>query len=184
MHRRARIKAVANLSAARRPASKSSSDVSNKKKECETPSEKEIEECEDKINSKDFMKSSNSLPVNKPADNLIENISTEKEDRESLDVSERDLTEKCQGAKSQVVLPDTIEEAEELNNSSESSSKLQHEEATFKTPLQMPRVDGDSFNASTSVPSSTKHRRFKIAPRLVVSRNSSKVVSLNISKIN
>ena len=55
------------------------------------------------------------------------------------------------------------------------TTTLSNEPATFKTPLQMPRVENDSPGTSAQAStSSNKFRRFKIAPRLNTSRSVTK----------
>lgn len=177
MHRRARIKAVANLSASRRAANKGNSDVSNKTKE----NESEIIKSDIEINPEEQGKSSESLPVIKPHDNVTHCL-TENNDVNVTEENEINVTEKCQETSQTEVLPSAIEEVQEIKYSCESSNALQHDTATFKTPLQIPRVDDDSSSSSTSVPSAIKHRRFKIAPRLIASRNTPRaLVSVNTS---
>lgn len=161
MQRRARIKAVANLSTSRRPANKNNSGI-GAKNETEK-SEAIVEITQEGNDSIDTIQSS--VP------NVASSVGAEHKD------DARVATEISSEINKKSLDQDPAEQAEtnhKVPNHSEDHTTSHDESATFKTPLQMPRTDNEPAGSSSSLssqPSGNKFRRFKIAPRLNASRN-------------
>lgn len=128
--RRARIKAVANLSTARRPAAKTTYNE-NTEKPCDAGNQ------------------------------MI--ASGENAADSSLDVAKNVPIDAAENKD-----PEPDHEISRAHNQNE-NQQVSPVPTTFKTPLQIPR--NDHTGPATSQPSADKSRRFKIAPRLNVSRS-------------
>lgn len=148
--RRARIKPVANLSAARRPINKSTSAAEGK------------EELDKKQNEK-----IESVPQQSPRDDNV-TIKDKIEDVPSVDELAKSSSENVEKSADDEIQRDKIESA---ISQSESLSPIKDETATFKTPMQLPRNEADTIGSSSNHSSANKFKRFKLAPRLNASRN-------------
>lgn len=164
MQRRARIKAVANLSTSRRPANKNNSEIGVKNETEKSGTIAEItQEGKDSVDA-----TQSSVP----------NVTSVKGEHKD---DARVATEISSGINEKSLDQDPAEQAEtnyKVPNHSEDHTSSHDESATFKTPLQMPRTDNEPAGSSSSLssqPSGNKFRRFKIAPRLNASRNVFKV---------
>lgn len=169
--RRARIKVTANLSATRRTANKTNADKQNATKE--TDNEIDSKSQENNVNSPSQPETT--VEISQPLTN---------EGKSSIDSTAID----CASSPSENFLklnekssesdPVTAESAQkQLTSDTEAQPSPQNEPSTFKTPMQMPRAEIDSAGTSSSSQpstSSSKFRRFKIAPRLNTSRNVAK----------
>lgn len=155
MQRRARIKAIANLSASRRTASKNSTEISKKTSEIESDDSGTKDE-EIKVpgshTHEDLSGSSSSSKLS-PSQICATPTIDEKISTQQIEQSEKD----------QKLSPN------------QQSTFLQNEAATFKTPLQIPRNESEASGSSHPVSNATKIRRLKIAPRLNASRSALKI---------
>lgn len=160
MQRRARIKAVANLSTSRRPANKNNSEIGVKNEIEKSGAIAEITQ-----------EGNDSIDATRSA---VPNVNSSVKGEHKDDV--RVATEISSGINKKSLDQDPAEQAEinhKVPNHSEDHTSSHDESATFKTPLQMPRTDNEPAGSSSlsSQPSGKKFRRFKIAPRLNASRN-------------
>lgn len=156
MQRRARIKAVANLSASRRTGNKSSSEIS-KKTEVENDEVEKKEIKEQKKLADSSLPGSSSPRKSSPSDHLQNNCTNSKSNEEKI--------------------PETISaqansDKDQKYPKHEQLTVVQSDTATFKAPLQLPRNESDAPGSSQPV---VNKRRFKIAPCLNASRNVHKI---------
>lgn len=165
MQRRARIKAVANLSASRRTTAKASSETQNKTIENDSESHKsQVNEVEQEVNAQIALSVSLSSSVSPSSTDVIQKID-ENVSADDLHVKEKKLESTL------VKLEDT---KPNVASNIEKQVIAQDESATFKTPQQMHRSESEPSGSATSHSTANKFRRFKMAPRLNTSRNVAK----------
>lgn len=163
MHRRARIKVTANLSASRRPANKGNSENppenESLKKEISQETnvieeEKQLiehDECKQEAINSTISNESLCIPiVNKGDDDVNKNV----EKLDKLNEKSNKEEEKQQN-----------EEANEVIDKSQNEPDSNDKEEKFKTPVHQPRVE----NSNSSL-LGNKFRKPKIVPRLNISR--------------
>lgn len=144
------MKVALNLSAGRRSINKNSEETSKNNKT-------------DEINSADLVTASDDANVSserEPAHVALANDSTISQSDNASNLSENVAESSCPAA----VLDDKV-------SASEPSSTTQSSDNTFKTPMNLSKVDSDTFTQSSV---SSKYRKFKFAPRLDSFRNIAK----------
>ena len=161
MQRRARIKAVANLSASRKNTNKSSTEISKKTSEIEIDDPTKI----------DLQKrSSDDLPETSQHISLSSNVSPQK-----INIIQDLGVEVSNESEAHETFRETI--SSQQNMEKDQPVSLKNENATFKAPLKMPRNESETSGSNVN-----KNRRLKVAPRLNALRNVVKVqVCLNFS---
>lgn len=153
--RRARIKAVANLSASRRPVGKVTVDS---QKENSEDQKKEENKCSETDHATE------DPPQATESDHTNSNITPVSVETAS---SGNDAIAKISDAQNY----------HKVSNQSETatlSERHTDETATFKTPMQIPKCESES-SSSAANQSARKFKRSKVAPRLNASRNVPKV---------
>jgi hypothetical protein len=174
MQRRARIKAVVNLSSSRRAAKVNSENVKGEKSE--------VEESKKKSSEKEIAESTNKLSQSPLESSSADSQSTSATYHDDKNKSSESDAAKL-NEKSKQPDPAVLSRSEDkLSSKNELSNLVPDEPTTFKTPLQLPRAaDNEMAGTSSSQSNANKFKRFKMAPRLTAPRNVPKVhVSITI----
>lgn len=171
MQRRARIKAVANLSTSRRSVNKNSSEISKKTSEIESDDgEKEIEKRNLNVTSSNpINESQESSSTKSPLYTSLHKISSDP----SLDVRSSNTAHsatKNEKTSSQASSGEQGSKEQSITTELKLPTITQNESVTFKTPMQMSRNENEA-SGSHPILNVNKSRKFNIAPRLNSSRN-------------